>query len=241
MLHWILSPELLPLVGGDIPVCGADRAWRFGCVPPCMLGAAASDLVSFPSEDCAVFCKRLGEARGDGAPSGHFWRLWEHGRRVHVFPCMRGDALRFDELRQALEHPDSLVSFHVGEGNSALELRDRLHVLAPAAPSWPVLRGPADGNLVLPAAWDTALTAKQTGLCHTRRMHAYIVSHGQHTPADVLAKLAKASALSSMLRLQPRSCRCGLLSFPCCRRVWLMCSPAGTGWTVMGLRDNSHC
>ena len=39
VLHWILSPELLPLVSDDIPVCGADCAWRFGCVPLCLLSA----------------------------------------------------------------------------------------------------------------------------------------------------------------------------------------------------------
>ena len=88
VLHWILSPELLPLVGSDIPVCGADRVWQFSCVPPCMLGAETSAPVSFPSEDCAVFCELLGKAHGDGTPSRHFQQLWEHGRRVHVFPCM---------------------------------------------------------------------------------------------------------------------------------------------------------
>ena len=90
-----------------------------------------------------------------------------------------------------LGHPALLLSFHVKEGNGACELLDHMHALALNAPPWPVLRGPADGNLVLPAAWDTALTAKQTGLCRARRMHAYIVSHRQHTPTDVFASLTK--------------------------------------------------
>merc|ERR1711965_588447 len=72
VLHWILSPELLPLVGADVPVCGAERAWRFGCVPPCMLGAEALSSVSFPSEDCAVFCRLLHDVRGDGPLARRF-------------------------------------------------------------------------------------------------------------------------------------------------------------------------
>ena len=64
-------------------------------------------------------------------------------------------------------------------------------MLTPDVPPWFVLRGPADGDLVLPAAWDMALTAKQTGLHRARRMHAYVVLHGQHALVDVLAKLAE--------------------------------------------------
>ena len=85
VLHWILSPELLPLVGTDVPVCGADRAWRFGCVPPCMLGAETLSSVSFPSEDCAVFCRLLHDVRGDGPLARRFRHLWECGKRIHVF------------------------------------------------------------------------------------------------------------------------------------------------------------
>ena len=228
VLHWILSPELLPLVDSDIPVCSADRAWRFGCVPPCMLGAETSDSVSFPSEDCAVFCKLLGEARGDGAPSRHFRRLWGHDRRVHVIPCMRGDPFTLDELRWALDHPASLLSFHVEE-RSARTLRDRLDTLTPNTPSWPVLRGPADGDLILPAAWDTALTAKQDGLWRARRMHAYIASHGQHTPVDVLEELAKGVRAFFYAATPASTLGCGPPRFPRYRRVWLMCSQADTG------------
>ena len=95
VLQRILSPELLPLVSNDVPVCGADRAWRFGCVPPCLLGAEARDSVVFPSKDCALFCELLSETCDDSVPSMHFRRLWEHGKRVHIFPCMKGDpALR---------------------------------------------------------------------------------------------------------------------------------------------------
>ena len=72
VLHWILSPELLPLVGNDTPVCGADRAWRFGCVPPCLLGADTRDSADFPSEDCALFCALLSGTCDDGVPSRHF-------------------------------------------------------------------------------------------------------------------------------------------------------------------------
>ena len=39
-------------------------------------------------------------------------------------------------------------------------------------------------------AWDTALTAKQSGLYHTPRMHAYVVSHEQHVPEDIVGELA---------------------------------------------------
>ena len=55
-------------------------------------------------------------------------------------------------MRLAVEHLDSLLSLHVG----ARSLGDCLAVLAPAAPLWFVLRGPADDGLVLPVAWDTA-------------------------------------------------------------------------------------
>ena len=74
VLHWILSPELLPLVGADVPVCGAERAWRFGCVPPCMLGAETNASVSFPSEDCAVFCQLLNDAQDPGSVSNHLYK-----------------------------------------------------------------------------------------------------------------------------------------------------------------------
>ena len=191
VLHWILSPELLPLVGSDAPVCDAERAWRFGCVPPCMLNAATIDSVVFPSADCALFCTLLSDTRGGDALLGRFRQLWEHSKRVHIFPCLRGDPFRLEVLRQALDHPDSLLSFHVEEGNGARELLGRLDVLTPGVRRWSVLRGSVDGNLVLPAAWDMALTAKQTGLFCVRRMHAYVVPHGQLAPVDVLARLAE--------------------------------------------------
>ena len=190
VLHWILSLELLPLMGSNILVCSADRAWRFGCVPPCMLGTVMSDSVSFPSEDCAIFCKLLGEAHSDGVHSRHFRRLWGHDRRIHVFPCTCGDPFMLNELHQALDHPALLLLFHVEE-RSVRTLRDCLDTLTSGTPSWPVLRGPADSDLILPAAWDTALTAKQDGLWHARQMHAYIASHRQDTPIDVLTELAK--------------------------------------------------
>ena len=53
VLHWILSPELLPLTDNGTPVCSADRAWRFGCVPPCLLGASTCS-ADFPSDNCAL-------------------------------------------------------------------------------------------------------------------------------------------------------------------------------------------
>ena len=72
VLHWILSPELLPLVGDDTPVCGADRAWRFGCVPPCLLGAATCDSADFPSDDCALFCTLLSVRVATASPPHPF-------------------------------------------------------------------------------------------------------------------------------------------------------------------------
>ena len=54
---------------------------------------------------------------------------------------------------------------------------------------WFVLCGPVDGDLILPVAWDTALTAKQSGLYHAPRMHTYVVSHGQDATEDVVEKL----------------------------------------------------
>jgi hypothetical protein len=54
-----------------------------------------------------------------------------------------------------------------------------------------VLCGHADDYLILPAAWDTALTAKQGGLWHARRMCACVVSHGQRVPVDALVELAQ--------------------------------------------------
>ena len=60
------------------------------------------------------------------------------------------------ELRLALENPASLLSFHVEAGNGAHVLLDCLRALVPDTPLWFVLCGP----LVLPVAWDTALTAE---------------------------------------------------------------------------------
>ena len=58
---------------------------------------------------------------------------------------------------------------------------DRLKALTPETPPWSVLRGPADGSLVLPAAWDTALSAKQgsrvDGMFHAKQMHACVAPH----------------------------------------------------------------
>ena len=54
VLHWIFSLELLPLVGDGTLVCGVDLAWRFGCVPPCLVGSSACDGTVSPSDDCAV-------------------------------------------------------------------------------------------------------------------------------------------------------------------------------------------
>ena len=152
VLHWILSPELLPLVGGDTPVCGADRAWRFGCVPPCLLGAATCDSADFPSDDCALFCTLLSEACGGGLSFAPFRKLWEGRKRAHIFPCMKGDPFELSVLRPAMEHPDSLLSLHVEAGDGAYALRDRLRALVPDAPSWFVLCGPVDGDLILPVA-----------------------------------------------------------------------------------------
>ena len=72
---------------------------------------------------------------------------------------MKGDPFELRELRLAMEHPASLLSFHVEAGNGAHALHDRLRTLVPDAPSWFVFRGPVDGDLILPVAWDTALTA----------------------------------------------------------------------------------
>ena len=117
VLHWILSPELLPLVGTDVPVCGADWAWRFGCVPPCMLGADTSDSVSFLTEDCAIFCHLLDDAHTGGLLAGQFRKLWEHSWCIHVLPCIRGAPFGLDKLDQALNHPDSLLSFTPPDGH----------------------------------------------------------------------------------------------------------------------------
>ena len=72
VLHWIFSLELLPLAGGDTPVCGAARAWRFRCVPPCLLGASTCGSADFPSDDCALFCALLSEEHGGATPSRPF-------------------------------------------------------------------------------------------------------------------------------------------------------------------------
>ena len=87
---------------------------------------------------------------------------------------MKGDPFELGELRLALEHPASLLSFHVEAGNGAHVLLDRLCALVPDTPPWFVLRCPADGDLVLMVTWDTALTAKRSGLYHAPRMHAYV-------------------------------------------------------------------
>ena len=94
VLHWILSPELLPLAGGDTPVCGADRAWRFRCVPPCLLGASTCDSADFPSDDCALFCTLLGEVNDNGDSFAPFRVLWRGRKRVHVFPGSKATPLR---------------------------------------------------------------------------------------------------------------------------------------------------
>ena len=190
VLHWILSPELLPLVGNDTPVCGAERDWRFGCVPPCPLSASAYDSADFPSDKCALFCRMLSETYDSDVSFTPFRVLWEGRKRVHIFPCMKGDPFELCELRLAVGHPDSLLSLHVEAGDGVYRLRDRLRSPVPDAPSWSVLRGPADGDLVLPVAWDTALTAKQSGLYSAPRMHAYVVSHGQPGTEEVVQELA---------------------------------------------------
>ena len=48
----------------------------------------------------------------------------------------------------------------------------------------------ADDGLVLPVAWDTAVTAKQSGLYHAPRLHAYVVLHGRHEADNVVKELA---------------------------------------------------
>ena len=110
-----------------------------------------------------------------------------------MFPCTRGAPFGLDELGPALDHPASLLSLHVAEGNDPHEFRVRIDTLAPRARQWPVLRGAVDCNLILPAAWDTALTAKQTnqGLCQPRRMCACIISHARDTPHTVLEGLVE--------------------------------------------------
>ena len=47
------------------------------CVPLCLLSVEALVSADFPSADCALFCKLLGEARSDGVPSRHFRGLWD--------------------------------------------------------------------------------------------------------------------------------------------------------------------
>ena len=37
VLQWISSIAFMPICGSDVPVCGAFRAWRFGCVHPLLL------------------------------------------------------------------------------------------------------------------------------------------------------------------------------------------------------------
>ena len=117
VLHWILSPELLPLAGDDTPACGADRAWRFGYVPPCLLGASTYDSAGFPLDDCALFCTLLSEAYDDGISFTPFRKLWEGRKRVHIFPCMNDDPFELSELSLAVEHPDLLPSLHVEAGD----------------------------------------------------------------------------------------------------------------------------
>ena len=171
-------------------MCGADRAWRFGCVPPCLLSTSTCDSADFPSDDCALFCTLLSEMHDDSTSFAPFRILWEGRKRIHIFPCIKGDPFKPSELSLAVEHPDSLLSFHVKAGDGAYKLRDRLRALVPDAPLWFVLRGPVDGDHVLLVAWDTAMTAKQSGLYHTLRMHVYVVSHGQHAIEDIVQELA---------------------------------------------------
>ena len=181
VLHWIFLLELLPLGGGDAPVCGADRAWRFGCVPPCLACASTCTTAVFPSDDCVLFCALLGE---EGAPQAPFRVLWERQKRVHVCPCVKGAPFGLSDLRLAVEHPDSLLSFHLEAGSGAcmLQVRDRLAALVRTAPSWFVLRGPADDGLVLLVAWGTVVTVTQSGLC--------VALHGSHEANDVVKELA---------------------------------------------------
>jgi hypothetical protein len=95
-----------------------------------MLGAGTSDSVSFLTEDCAIFCHLLDDAHAGGPLAGRFRKLWEHSWRIHVFPCIRGAPFGLDELDQALDHPDSLLSLHVAEGYDPPEYRIRIDTLA---------------------------------------------------------------------------------------------------------------
>ena len=89
-----------------------------------------------------------------------------------------------------VEHPGSLLSFHVEARSGAYVLRDRLVPLAPTAPLWFVLRGPADDGLVLLVAWDTVVKARQPGLYHSPRLHEYLAPRGTREAGDVAEKVA---------------------------------------------------
>ena len=103
-----------------------------------------------------LFCTLLSGAGGSFAP---FRVLWERRKRIHIFPCIKGNPFCFGGLHSATDHPDSPLSFHAEAGSSAHMLHAQLAALVPTAPSWFVLRGPADGGLVLLAALGAAVHA----------------------------------------------------------------------------------
>ena len=80
-------------------------------------------------------------------------------------------------------------------------------------------------GLVLPVAWDTAVTAKQSGLYHAPRLHAYVVLHGCHGADDVVARSSLlARAFFYMPRRLPQCLGRELLRFPGrCRQARLGC------------------
>ena len=198
LLSFVCSLVAAPLCAALIEPGGSDVSRCVYLVPlPVTLP------ISPRSDDCALFCMLLSEMHDNGTSFAPFRVPFEGHMRVHVFPCIKGDPFEISELSLAVEHPGSLLSFHVEAGAGAYTLHARLRALVPDAPSWFILHGPADGDLVLPIAWDTAVTAKQSGLYHTPQLHAYVISHGQHTAEDVIQELARERALSSMLRRPP--------------------------------------
>ena len=61
VLHWISSIAFMPICGSDVPVCGAFRAWRFGCIHPLLLEDAKRARwrlhSTHASRDCRLECE----------------------------------------------------------------------------------------------------------------------------------------------------------------------------------------
>ena len=171
VLHWIGSLALLSVCGDDVPVCGAYRAWRFGCVHPGALAGADATPAGALDADCSLFESVL--QRCAATPG----RRFAGNRRVHVLPAIRAVDSMFPDLDAALEHPDSLFSVHVTAKDRGAPVK-RLQKALGADAVLEVL-GKSDKwlDLTLPQVWVLPRKAKDSHVCSVGCPFVGIVWH----------------------------------------------------------------